>query len=61
MNIAMIIVFSDDIDTSTQSYNFTFNINEKLDNLNITLLIDGSFILVPYWCQSELTFIITCY
>ena len=45
-----------DITISTQTYNFTFNINEKLDSLNITLLINGSPIPVPYECQRKLNF-----
>ena len=43
-------------DIATQNYTFTFIINEKLDDLNITLLIDGSPILVPYWCHREFNF-----
>ena len=42
------------IDIAEQNYNFTFNINEKLDDLNITLLIDGSPITVPFDCVREL-------
>ena len=42
------------IDIAQQNYNFTFNINEKLDDLNITLLINGSPIIVPFVCVREL-------
>ena len=42
------------INIHEQNYNFTFNINEKLDDLNITLLIDGSPITVPFDCVCEL-------
>ena len=43
-----------DINIADQIYNFTFNINEKLDDLNITLVIDGSLITVPFDCMCEL-------
>ena len=46
-----------DTDIPTQTYNFTFNINEKLDSLSITLLIDGSPIPVPHECQRKLNFL----
>ena len=42
------------INIHEQNYNFTFNINEKLDDLNITLLIDGSPITVPFDCVRKL-------
>ena len=42
------------IEIAEQNYTFTFNINEKLDDLNITLLIDGSPITVPFDCVREL-------
>ena len=50
------LVISVDTDIPSQTYNFTFNINEKLDILNITLLINGSPIVVPYVCRRELNF-----
>ena len=43
-----------EINIPDQIYNFTFMINEKLDDLNITLLIDGSPITVPFDCVREL-------
>ena len=43
-----------DINIPDQIYNFTFMINEKLEDLNITLLIDGSPITVPFDCVREL-------
>ena len=52
----MLTYTSVDSNIPTQSYNFTFNINEKLDNLSISLLIDNSLLLVPYWCHRELKF-----
>ena len=42
------------INIADQIYNFTFNINEKLDDMNITLLIDGFPITVPFDCVCEL-------
>ena len=51
------------IDIANQIYNFTFNIDEKLEDLNITLLIDGSPITVPFDCVRELFILcnsITC-
>ena len=42
-----------DVDISMQNYTFTFNLNEILSNLNITLLIDDSPILVPYRCHCK--------
>ena len=41
------------IDIPNQNYNFTFMINDKPDDLNITLLIDGSPIIVPFECRRE--------
>ena len=38
------------LDIEGQIYNFTFNINEKVDGLTINLLIDGSPSLVPFSC-----------
>ena len=46
------------IKIADQNYNFTFHINEKLEDLNITLLIDGSLIAVPFDCVRKL--VISC-
>ena len=46
------------IKIADQNYNFTFHINEKLEDLNITLLIDGTLIAVPFDCVRKL--VISC-